>query len=68
MDGKRYVGCTGNLGERLKKHRNGRVKSTRSRRQLKLEYTESFESKIEAFKRESYFKTAAGRRYLDSVC
>ena len=59
-DGRLYTGVTGDLRQRLKDHAAGKVASTRHRRPLRLVYTESFESRTEAWARERYFKTPQG--------
>lgn len=52
------------LEKRLKEHNAGRTKSTRPYLPYELAYFESFETEMESIKREKYFKTSAGRRYL----
>lgn len=60
-----YKGMTGNsLEERLKQHLGGNTKTTRRMEGLKLIYSEVFQTAEEARKREKYFKSAAGRRWL----
>jgi len=59
-----YVGFTEDLRERLEKHSSGKVKSTASRRPLKLVYYEACLHERDAIKREKYFKTGFGRRFL----
>ncbi|MFH1829936.1 MAG: GIY-YIG nuclease family protein [Pseudomonadota bacterium] len=59
-DGKRYIGSTSDLKERVKKHNAGSVKSTKHRRPFELEYFETFESKREAESREKFFKSKIG--------
>ena len=59
-----YVGFTEDLRMRVEKHRTGKVKSTVSRRPLKLIYYEACLHKRDAIKREKYFKTGFGRRFL----
>jgi len=63
-DGKYYIGFTDDLTKRIKEHKLGLVKSTKDRRQLKLVYYEACLSKEKALKREKYFKTGFGRRFL----
>jgi len=63
-DGKYYIGFTDNLINRIKEHERGLVKSTQDRRPLKLVYYEACLSKEKAIKREKYFKTGFGRRFL----
>lgn len=65
-DKKYYIGCTDNLIKRIKEHNNGLVQATKFRRPLKLVYYEACISKINAYKREKYFKTGFGRRFLKS--
>jgi putative endonuclease len=60
-DGKFYIGFTSDLKRRLQEHNNGKAKSTKSRRPLKLLYYESHLSKEDAQRREGYFKTSKGK-------
>ncbi|HHW29570.1 MAG TPA: GIY-YIG nuclease family protein [Syntrophomonadaceae bacterium] len=56
-DGTLYTGWTNDLENRLKAHKEGRgAKYTRGRGPLQLVYTEEFENKSEAVKREYYIK------------
>jgi len=66
-DSKRYIGVTSDLKERLFEHRHGLVKSTKNRRPLRLIHTEEFETKSEALKREKFFKSGQGRKYLKEI-
>ena len=63
-DDKLYIGWTNDLKSRLEEHNMGRVESTKYRRPLDLVYYESCLSKEKAIKREKYFKTGFGRRFL----
>ncbi|MFA5021613.1 MAG: GIY-YIG nuclease family protein [Patescibacteria group bacterium] len=63
-DGKLYVGYTDDLDKRFTEHQKGLVKSTAERRPLRLVYYEACLDKNKALKREKYFKTGFGRRYL----
>ena len=63
-DEKFYVGFTKDLRERFEKHKTGKVKSTVNRRPLKLIYYEACLDERDAIKREKYFKTGFGRRFL----
>lgn len=63
-DGELYIGWTVNLRERLKKHQNGLVLSTKDRRPLQLVYYEACLVEANAIKREKALKTGYGRRYL----
>jgi putative endonuclease len=66
-DGKRYVGISFDVQRRITEHNSGYVRSTKGRRPFKLIYTESFAARSDARERELYFKTAAGRRFLDKA-
>jgi len=56
-DGTLYTGWTNDLENRVKAHKEGRgAKYTRGRGPLQLVYTEEFENKSEAVKREYYIK------------
>lgn len=63
-DGNLYIGWTDDLNERLAKHNGGRVTSTVYRRPFRLIYYEVCLSQEAAIKREKYFKTGFGRRFL----
>lgn len=63
-DNKLYIGWTDDLKSRLSKHRSGLVKATEDRLPIDLIYYEACVSKEKAIKREKYFKTGFGRRFL----
>lgn len=63
-DGKLYIGSSGNVEERVKAHNSGDVDSTKGRRPLELIYYEACTTKEKAEKRERYFKTGFGRKFL----
>ncbi len=65
-DGKLYVDFSANLRERVKAHNQGEVESTKTRRPLELIYFEGCLGKEIAEKRERYFKTGFGRKFLKS--
>lgn len=65
-DDKFYVGWTNDLRNRINKHFDGEVIATKNRLPLKLVYYEACNSKEKAIKREKYFKTGFGRRFLDN--
>ncbi|MFQ5663201.1 MAG: GIY-YIG nuclease family protein [Terriglobia bacterium] len=66
-DGKRYIGSTRNLGERLRRHSRGEVKATKHRRPLKLIYLEEHASLGQALAREKLLKSWAGRIELGRI-
>jgi len=52
----KYIGSTDNISRRLILHNSGATKSTKPYRPLRLIYSESFETKTEALKRETFLK------------
>jgi putative endonuclease len=64
QDGRFYIGSTGDLRARLQKHNSGAVRSTSSRRPLRLIYYEGCLSIDDARRRERYLKSGRGGRYL----
>lgn len=63
-DSKLYIGQSRDLKKRVARHNKGLVLSTKYRRPLKLVYYEACLSEEESVKREQYFKTGFGRRFL----
>ncbi|HTY36341.1 MAG TPA: GIY-YIG nuclease family protein [Bacteroidota bacterium] len=63
-DGRYYYGSTSDLDQRLAAHNSGSVRSTKSRRPLILHYKEHFDTTREARRRELFFKSIAGYRWL----
>ena len=57
-----YIGITDNLERRLIEHNSGKVKSTKPYRPYKIIYTETFDSKTLARKRELFLKKTAKAR------
>ena len=65
-DNRYYYGHCEDLTARLAAHNEGRVKSTKSRRPFVLHYYEEFATKLEANRRELFFKSIDGYLYLKS--
>lgn len=63
-DGQLYVGATGDLKRRVEDHNSGKVDSTKNRGPFVLIYYEAGLSREKSFRREKYFKTGFGRRFL----
>jgi len=63
-DGKLYTGHTKDLERRISEHNRGKTDSLRFRRPLKLVYFEIKPTLEEATKREKYFKSGWGRKYI----
>lgn len=63
-DGNLYTGITNNLDRRLYEHNLAYKNSTKSRVPFKMIYSEECLNRIEARKREKYFKSGSGREYI----
>ncbi|MCW5518197.1 GIY-YIG nuclease family protein [Muriicola sp. Z0-33] len=59
-----YVGTTINVVERLERHNKGREKTTKFYSPFELIFTEKHNSRIEARKREKYWKSGIGKEQL----
>ena len=67
-DKKFYIGQTDDLAQRMYSHNRGSVCSTKNRRPLELIYFETFNSRNEAVKQESYIKSLKNtKNYLLSM-
>ncbi len=62
-----YVGMTENLDERLSRHNNGYVQSTKNFRPFTLIYQEQVADGTKARLREKYFKSTSGKRFLRNL-
>jgi len=63
-DGRFYTGATSDLRKRFKLHNNNEVDSTKGKGPFVLIYYEACVDKGDAFTREKYLKTGAGKRYI----
>ena len=61
-----YVGSTRNLESRIKSHKAGKVKSTKSRRPFELIHVEEYATITQARQRENFLKTGRGREWIKS--
>ncbi len=59
-----YTGFTSNIEKRIINHNNGETTSTRNRTPLKLIFCEFYLFKVDAEKREKYFKTTMGKKAI----
>jgi putative endonuclease len=64
-NGYRYIGHTNDLDRRLEEHNSGLTKSIRFQRPFILDYSEIHETRLEAIRREKFFKSGKGREWLD---
>lgn len=66
-NGRYYVGSTDNLDERLKRHRNGLVPSTKKCLPVGLVFAEIFETKDEAQSQEYRIKRWKSKKLIESL-
>jgi len=59
-----YIGFTRNVEKRFEEHQSGAIQSTKGRRPYILVFYEMHQSKLDAFRRERYFKTTKGKKTL----
>ena len=60
-----YTGSTGQLEDRLYRHRNSGIKSTKKAKDWTLKYTESFDTYAQAAARELQIKKKKSRSYIE---
>ena len=63
-DKKRYIGYTSSLRRRIEEHQKGFSFATKPRLPMKLIYFEACTNDNDAKRREGYFKTTRGHRFL----
>ena len=63
-EGDLYVGQTNNIEDRLKRHNNNQSISTKNKGPWSLRYSESFETRSLAMKREKELKNFTGRTWI----
>ncbi|MBS1505855.1 MAG: GIY-YIG nuclease family protein [Bacteroidetes bacterium] len=59
-----YYGHSEDLNKRLIRHNQGKVRYTKPKRPWILIYSETFDNRLEAYRRELFFKSIEGYRYL----
>lgn len=62
-----YIGITGKLGERLSKHNNGKVYSTKNRKPFVIIWSEPYRNYSEARKKEKELKLYKGGNKLKKL-
>ena len=62
-----YVGSTIEIGQRLYKHNNGQVRSTKSKKSWRLVYMEEYDTLSEARKREKQIKSWKERKAIERL-
>ena len=66
-DGIRYVGSGADAQERLRRHNKGDYRFTKGHKPWSLMYTEKYQTRTEAVRRERFLKSGQGRKFLDSI-
>jgi len=67
LDGSFYIGQTSNLENRLKRHNDGRNRSTKTKRPWKIVYFEKVNSRSEAIKLEQKIKSQKKRELVRKI-
>jgi len=62
-----YVGLTNNIERRITEHNKGENRSTKPYKPFLLIYSEEWETREQARRREKYFKTGIGKEFLKSI-
>jgi putative endonuclease len=60
-----YIGHTRNIGERVKRHNEGRSKYTAQKGSWRMIYQEIFQTRGEAMKREKEIKEKKSKKYIE---
>jgi len=66
-DTKRYIGQTNDLHQRVARHNSSKYGYTRQGRPWNLVYSETFETRAEAMRRERFLKSGKGRKFLSNL-
>ena len=66
-EGNRYIGSTGNLTLRLKRHNQNSVRSTKHKGPFKVVYKEEFPTRTESRKRENQIKGYKGNSVFEEL-
>jgi putative endonuclease len=64
---KYYIGSCSDIKRRLEYHNNGWSRYTKSGVPWELYYTECFESKTEAIKKEIFIKSKKSRKFIENL-
>jgi putative endonuclease len=66
-NGRYYIGCTEDLGRRLREHNDGKGSSTKAFRPWELAHSQYFNTLTQARQRESYLKAQKSRAVLTKL-
>ena len=64
---KYYIGSTNDIERRLLEHNRGKTAFSKTGMPWILKYSETFQTKSEAVKRENYIKSSKSRLYIESL-
>lgn len=64
---KYYVGSCQNIEQRLQDHLNSRSKFTKVAKDWQLKYSETFNTRSDAYKRELQIKKMKSRKYIENL-
>jgi len=64
---KTYVGFTNDIDRRISEHNFGKSMYTKRYMPWRVIHTETYDTMIEAQKREKYLKAASGRKFLKNI-
>ena len=64
---KRYIGSTHDVNNRLREHNTSKSKFTKTGIPWKLIYQESYQTNLEARRRELFLKSGVGKKLLDQI-
>jgi putative endonuclease len=67
IDNSFYIGFSENLENRIKEHNFGRTNYTSKKRPWELVYSEKFENKTNALKREKFLKRQRNKDFLSKA-
>ena len=66
-DGSYYIGFTSNLNQRLEYHNSGKSRYTSKKMPWKVVYTELFETRSEAIRREKFLKKQKNHEFYKKL-
>jgi putative endonuclease len=67
QDGSYYIGYTSNLKQRLLYHNSGKSRYTSRKMPWRVVYTETFQSRAEALRREKFLKSQRNKAFYEKL-
>ncbi|TRZ72753.1 MAG: GIY-YIG nuclease family protein [Bacteroidetes bacterium] len=67
LDSSYYIGFSTAVDRRLEEHNQGKSRYTKGKTPWKVVYTEGYESKMEALKREKFLKAQKNRKFYERL-